>query len=274
MEQIGRVRANYLESLGPEKRTPEQERLLREFKDKRRGTKEQQEALRTYSSQLLNDTMPKRRNQFITYNELFLAFRRVFLEKEGKPLSEKRERLEDYKTILCYLTEDERFFDCENLRAELSTPSFEKGLLIIGGYGNGKSSIMRNLCDTLKPYYTRQIRFLSANEVVNLYEGLESVGDKRQFWKRMTEGGAKCFDDIKTERVASNYGKADLFKEIIERRYESKTKTFITCNYHPGYPGNIKKGLEEFGEKYGGRVFDRLFEMFNIIEFNGKSFRK
>jgi len=96
--------------------------------------------------------------------------------------------------------------------------------------------------------------------------------------------GDRYFDDIKTERHASNYGKVNLFKDILENRYNNRVqivkgvtkinKTFGTCNYKEGYEGNTEVALEEFGEMYGGRIYDRLFEMFNIIEFKGKSFRK
>jgi len=86
--------------------------------------------------------------------------------------------------------------------------------------------------------------------------------------------GVIYYDDVKTERIASNYGMTNLFKDIIEKREVRKLKTYITCNFKEDQPGNIPAALLEFGEKYGSRVFDRLFSMFNIIEFKGKSFRR
>ncbi|OIQ22174.1 MAG: hypothetical protein BM557_02020 [Flavobacterium sp. MedPE-SWcel] len=93
--------------------------------------------------------------------------------------------------------------------------------------------------------------------------------------------GSRYFDDLKTERIASNYGKVNIFKELLEERYnrvdpktKKRLKTFVTCNFKEGFEDNLEKAVDEFGEKYGSRVWDRMFEMFNIIEFKGKSFRR
>ena len=65
-----------------------------------------------------------------------------------------------------------------------------------------------------------------------------------------------------------------MFKELLEVRYENNAKTFITCNFDPNNLKDIQKALDQFLLRYGGRVYDRLFEMFNIIEFKGNSLRK
>jgi DNA replication protein DnaC len=113
----------------------------------------------------------------------------------------------------------------------------------------------------------------SANKVVELYELCDKAEKKSDFWIKMSTGH-KLFDDVKTEREASNYGKVNVFKDVFEKRYESKAMTYITCNYQEDAPNDVEKAVNEFGAKYGARVWDRMYEMFNIIEFKGKSFRK
>ena len=73
-----------------------------------------------------------------------------------------------------------------------------------------------------------------------------------------------------TESTASNYGKLEIFKDLFEMRYTNRAKTLISLNY----AGTLDETLDEISKKYGERVYDRLFEMFNIIELHGESLRK
>src|SRR5690606_3748536 len=96
--------------------------------------------------------------------------------------------------------------------------------------------------------------------------------EKKDFFENIKRG-AWVFDDMLNEREANNFGKTELFKDILEIRCHNKRITHATCNYDRFQPGDLEKGLLQFHDKYGGRVYDRLFEMFNIIEFKGKSMR-
>jgi len=75
------------------------------------------------------------------------------------------------------------------------------------------------------------------------------------------------FDDLGSEIKASNYGKEDIFSRILELRYnefiKKGTKTYITSNL----------SFEDIKERYGVRVYDRCYQMFNQLELNGKSRR-
>jgi DNA replication protein DnaC len=268
MEKIGRHVAAKIRSIPNHLRTEEQSNALERYDNPYELSQERKEAIKKYSANLLSDK-PKKALQGLKYDELYFSFKHEFKALTGKDLIETKERLNDYKTLLCYFTEDPRFFECDNL-SHKSKPSFDKGLLIIGGFGNGKSSIMKSLSNALKYYRVRQFRFYTANQVIDKFEACETIGDKKSFWKTFSNG-AKCFDDVKTERDASNYGKYNIFKDLIERRYDYESRTFITCNYRN--VDSLEDGLQEFGDRYGARVYDRIFEMFNIIEFKGKSLR-
>jgi len=207
----------------------------------------------------------------ITANGLFSVFKRIFIELNGKPFELNETTRENIAPFLYYFSKDEKFFKCQNLTS-LSNPSFDKGLLVVGDFGNGKTSVFKTFEDIFKYLPSHIFTGYTANEVVTEFEKCSDEELRREFERKMYKG-RRYFDDLKTERIASNYGKVNIFKEILEERYNRKSITYISCNYKDGFPNDINEALKEFGEKYGGRVYDRLFEMFNIIEFKGKSFR-
>lgn len=202
---------------------------------------------------------------------LYATFHKKFEEIEKKPFNETTDSLKKLKTLIYYFTKDDRLFSLDIIDKKYSEPSFEKGLLIIGGYGTGKSSMIKAIHLTLREY-GYYFCITDTQELTLEYECIPSDG-KLNFFDRLKKG-EWVFDDLINERAANNYGKVDLLKEIIEFRYNHKKKTHITCNYNPKYPNNLEEGLRQFHEKYGGRVYDRLFDMFNIVEFNGKSMRR
>jgi len=212
----------------------------------------------------------------LTKEVLWDLFAKSFKELEGSRYLKNRESIENIKPLFYYFCGDlENFKKCANVSL-VSNPSLSKGLLIIGGYGNGKSSTMNSLEVALK---TSNVPFkgYSANEVVKMYETCgadpqQNVRDKEEFWKTMLSG-TKYFDDILTERTANNFGKVNLFDEIIQERYKGKKRTYLSCNFSDEFPEDVEKGLLQFGKRYSSQVYDRLFEMFNVVVFKGKSHR-
>lgn len=231
------------------------------------------ESVKEYFDKIRNSDTPKRKTKKMTKEWLWKEFTKAFLQNEKVKFDTTTpEVVENIKPLMYYfLGEFDEFKKCRNV-SSISEPSLKKGLLIIGGYGCGKTSIMNALEKALRP---TNIRFkgYTANEVVTMFEACSSPSEK-EYFNKLTRGGTIYFDDVLTEREASNYGKHNLFKEIIEERYSLRRRTYISCNYQDGTNNDLKIGLSQFGEKYGSRVYDRLFEMFNVIEFKGKSFRK
>ena len=222
---------------------------------------------------MLNPESEKETEFKIKAKALYDLFKDKFNEVAGRPFIKiEGITIKNLEPIIYYFSKDERFFESENL-CKLSEPSFDKGLLIIGNFGNGKTSTMITFEKIFQNIKGVSFKGYTANEVVGMFEKCSDDISKKEF-ERKVNFGNRYFDDVKTERLASNFGKVNIFKDILESRYNNKVKTFITCNFKDGFEGNIEVALEEFGEKYGGRVHDRLFEMFNIIEFKGKSFRK
>jgi len=224
---------------------------------------------------------PKKEPIEITNGLLWNMFKKAFKAETGSDFIENKATLSNIEPIIKYFSGDTTFKECKALRSDLSKPSFKKGLLIVGFFGNGKSSIMKVLSKSMR-YYRMPIQFgfYNMHDLVIKYETLGSAeksaeADKRHFYDMICDKYPICLDDVKKERIANYYGKANLVKDIIEKRYDKNARTYITCNYRENdTEGNIDDALIEFGEKYGSHIYDRLFEMFNIIQFTGKSYRK
>ncbi len=228
----------------------------------------------------------------INKKTLYVAFKQVFFELNGYQYIETPESLKNIEAVVKYFAKDPDFFNCSTLIKNIDgvavVPSFDKGLLIVGNYGNGKSTTMK--CFEIfinhnfkiaidkkwdNAHEWKRIRFSIANchNLISEYEGLSNPEAKKLFFEKYS-GFRYSFDDLKKEKIASNYGLINIMQAILEKRHDGNKITFATCNYPENHPNDLSKALLEFGEKYGGHIYDRLFKMFNIIEFKGKSFRK
>ena len=233
----------------------------------------------------------------IDMEDLYRAFKEFFGHTQGKPFNEMANHTDGFmygetgilaRTLCTYFIGHPIFLKSPILNRK-SEPNLRKGLMIIGGYGCGKTSTLKTFYEmfikakshpiTIKDIkgieqflrrYGMYFSFHTANDIVAEYEGLQTPDEKDYFW-RIHKGGFKYYDDVMTERTASNFGKIELFKDIFEHRYSTGVRTIITLNY----AGNsVDETLNSIAERYGERVYDRLFEMFNIIELKGKSLRK
>ena len=269
-EGIGYNKYQNLKNLPFATLTDLEKNQITEYENKHLPSLEQREASKKYISNMLStkEEKPFKTTALLLGN----VFKTTFTSVHGKEFEKNEFTTNNILPLVYYFSKDPRFFECENL-SKSSNPSFDKGILIVGTFGNGKTATMRVFEKIFQNIKGMSFKGYTANEVVTMFEKCNDEISKEDFNKKVNSG-QRYFDDIKTERIASNYGKVNIFKDIFETRYNSKLKTFITCNYKEGFEGNVEVALEEFGEKYGGRVYDRLFEMFNVIEFKGKSFRK
>ena len=228
------------------------------------------------------------------YAESFYElFKKTFHILHGKAFDESinnGEPRQFARTLMLYfLGYKKSFVKSPLLNSQITDPSMRKGLMIIGGKGVGKTSILKTFhwifynamtngikvkdVNGTEQYlwrYKIHFSFYAANNIVNDYESITNSDEKDYFWKKHN-GGCNYYDDIMSERVGSNYGKIDVFRDIFENRYNNtNAKTIISLNYS----GSLEDTLNAFAERYGERVFDRIFEMFNVLEMKGGSLRK
>ena len=231
----------------------------------------------------------KKELTYIDLNSLLSLFLSSFQSVNNKKFDKNINDGEVFvllKTIFYYLVKDARFFNSPLLN-HITEPNFDKGLFIIGGFGCGKTAIMKAIChlsyekyndsvidlngtDAKVNDYFKSIFYHSANGIVEEFENCSTNEHKANFWTKM-KAKYMYVDDLLTERIASNYGKVELFKDILEKRENENKITHVSCNY---VNGTLEQTLDLVLSKYGGRVHDRFYSMFNVIELKGKSNRK
>ena len=225
-------------------------------------------------------------------DSLYEVFKAAYRFFNGKDFDEKANYGEGRvlaKTLILYFLQHKAFFKSPLLDKSQNKPDFNKGLLIFGGFGCGKTSIMHTFHKMFQYSFSHQVDvldiegttqflgryqlsfgFYTTNEVVDHFEKISEKEEKDSFW-RLHKFGLKYYDDLMTERTASNYGFVEIFKDILEKRCFSDAKTMCSLNYSGD---SINSTLDAISVKYGERVYDRCFEMFNFIGLKGKSMRK
>ncbi|WP_269684800.1 hypothetical protein [Flavobacterium lacustre] len=180
-------------------------------------------------------------------------------------------------TVMYYFLQSSKFYNSPLFYPVPNCEiSLKKGLLIVGGVGVGKTSIMKTIvsliCKCSLNFDQQPVRMHNTLDIVEEFESCNNMSRNDVIIKYSKS--FRVFDDVKNEREASNYGKVDLFKDILYKRSECKNfRTVILCNYESEFNGDMYQAIEGFG-RYGDRNYDRLFEAFNFIEFKGTSNRK
>jgi len=169
-----------------------------------------------------------------------------------------------YNKLLQYFTGDKDF--------ENGGYSLQKGILILGNVGVGKTEIMRffqknkKSCFVIKSCHEIADDYmLYENEINEVYSTPieRAMNDPDVFFQKYI---GYCFDDLGTEEVKNNYGnKKNVMADILLTIYEKKeySKFHMTTNLQP----------EEIEQMYGTRVRSRIREMFNVFTLNGKDRR-
>ncbi len=161
-----------------------------------------------------------------------------------------------------YWNRDTAFEVMENI-------SLQKGLMVFGSYGTGKTSSFQIIQNLSKHYQVRELWFpaISTQEVVSKFNRERNKEDVIQYYSK----GVFLFDDLGAEMAGNNiyqYGKEEVFVRILLNRYrnfeDQGTKTHLTTNLDLGQIEN----------RYGKQLADRFIQMFNLLKLDGPSRRK
>lgn len=181
----------------------------------------------------------------------------VYLNAKGKLLfGEKFKIYKKDKEILLKLCS---YFIKDKENCKKFDIDIDKGLLLTGPVGCGKTSLMK-LLHFLVPHQRKYVVMPCRNIVFAFnhlgYKTIEDYGESSFF----------CFDDIGVEPMGRHYGKdCNVIGEILLSRYdlflETKLKTHATTNLN----------AEELEERYGNRVRSRMRELFNLIAFDERA---
>lgn len=133
--------------------------------------------------------------------------------------------------------------------------NLKRNILLIGNYGNGKTTLLKILGKIIENNSNKIIEFLSCQ---NLHTKIDEI---EKYYKKsliLDEIGKEIFE-------VNDYGtKRSPIIELLGQRYLNNAFTLASANYT----------LETFNDKYGGYIGDRMGEMFNVFVVKGKSFRK
>ena len=187
------------------------------------------------------------------YLTLLKDFQQVYEAQNGRMYqSEQETNLND---IIRYFANDIAFI------ANGKKRSFKKGLMLYGNYGTGKTTIIRALRECLD--INTRYGFNSCTKIVGLFndEGSDVI-------RRFANYKDFYFDDFGSEPEGSHYGKVNVMEKILEERYLSFQKKGIKTHI------STNLSFEQIEQRYGQRIGSRLYEMFNVIVFNGQDYRK
>jgi DNA replication protein DnaC len=185
----------------------------------------------------------------------------IIIESTGQKLYSKNFHLydDDHEIItklLSYFLNDEELSKKYNI-------SLNKGIMLIGPVGCGKTSLMsifRLLNDPEERFILKSCRDVTFEFIKDGYETIFKYS-KQSF--KYDNPKTYCFDDLGTENSLKYYGnECNVMAEILLSRYDlfinRQMKTHLTTNLNS----------EEIEEIYGVRVRSRLREQFNLIAFD------
>ena len=192
-----------------------------------------------------------------------------FLHSKGIELYGKKFRLysEDAEIILKLIS----WFIKDKEQALKSGIDLEKGILLVGPVGCGKTSLM-NVCRFLlsaeKRHHIKSCRDVSFEFMKDGHDIFHKY-TRGSFYQQPFEPRTYCFDDLGLESTMNFYGnQCSVMAEILLSRYDLFHSfgmfTHITTNLNS----------IEIEERYGLRVRSRMRELFNLIAFPPKAIDK
>lgn len=145
--------------------------------------------------------------------------------------------------------------------------SLDKGLLVYGDYGVGKSTLFDVIHEVgktiLKQSGSTQLWFprISTVHLLNMF--YQAQKDTTSNFKLESYYRGKLYlDDLGIEDKA--YNREEIIGKLLFERHRRKLKTYVTTNENPS----------AIADRYGNHIGDRLPEMFNIIKWEGESWRE
>lgn len=153
-----------------------------------------------------------------------------------------------------------------------------KGLCLRGPFGTGKTTLMRAFASwqpNKRPFRMVNTRDIQKDCAIQGFEALfkyskHSYNYKHGVYARENGPITYNFDDWGAEKVTKFYGtEINVMEELLQDRYNEFTETGMLTHLTT----NLKDG-NLIEQMYGGRVRDRLREMFNFVDLLGETHRK
>ena len=149
-----------------------------------------------------------------------------------------------------------------------------RGMMLIGGVGNGKTTMMRAIGDYIGVLLGSTNRYVSYSECEPVFYKAKDIasiiarGNDQEF-EDIKRASVLLIDDMGAEPVeVVIYGMPiHPLQDVLEYRYDHMLPTFITSNIR------LNELFGKNGRYPDERLFDRVKEIFEIRTFKGGSYR-
>ncbi len=176
-------------------------------------------------------------------------FKSIFMSIDGT--MEKYEHLPEYEDIIDWMTDTK-----------------DKGLLLIGDCGRGKSLILNYVLPVLFRMKEKGFRAVHAQEMYKEHPNQQYYG----FYQRpvtyldlLLKANYPAIDELGVEGQYNDYGeKSEGFNLILNAAERYHRPVFVSTNLTE----------EDILNRYGERTLDRLMHLCRTIRFKGDSLRK
>lgn len=176
--------------------------------------------------------------------------------------------------LLCHYFSGGKEFVSLALGMGVNNPSLDKGIMLAGNFGTGKTWLMSLFRkNNRQVYHIEQAKDIAFAYQQNGDEAIErhrnkitnAFNDPTVFYQKFS---GLCMEDIGAEDVKNNFGnKVNVIGDIMEARY---VRDLMGVWFH----GTTNLTVTQFEQFYGGRVTSRLREKINFIELRGPDRRK
>lgn len=174
----------------------------------------------------------------------------------GMDLSPEYKRI--YVQLCAYFAGDKETFEGD----------LNKGLMLYGCVGDGKTSLMRAFSlNQRNSYSVVSVKQIGKDYKEHGMEVLKPFGSDLRRSKNKYGQSTRCFcfDDVGTEGIYKNYGdELNIVEDIVLMRYDAGLTTHFTTN----------QDFEYITKFYGERVSSRLLKMVNVIELPNTDLRR
>ena len=148
------------------------------------------------------------------------------------------------------------------------TDTKDKGLLLMGDCGRGKSIIISGIIPVLLRIKNRYVRVIHSQELTKPIPNviIYSYGQRPDTnLDYLLKTHFPIIDEVGVESMVNDYGeKSEGFNLVMNAAERYHRHLFVTTNLT----------VEQLLERYGERTIDRLNHLCRVVEFKGDSLRK
>lgn len=202
----------------------------------------------------------------------FMVNRAKEIFKGQFQLDENNEEVFD---LLCHYFVNSEAFESKAAQLGIDNPHLEKGIMLAGNFGSGKTWLMKLFAKNKKmPYFMRSAKRIAQEYLQSETKEIpqeylkpfkNAVNDASVFYQPLS---GLCIDDLGSEDIKNNFGnKTNVIGDLIEQRY---FKEFYGVFLH----GSTNLSGQELKTFYGERVVSRMKQVFNFIELPGNDRRR